>query len=112
MKTILTLALALATTACGQLSPRDSSVAGVGDTTRTSTSATVTVNAPAAPEVTPNHVVEQASGTWSYEAITCDFGTRLCDDGSVVGFDSVGPIVVSPTGDRSLTTWAEWTQAE
>ena len=112
MKTTIALALALATTACGQLSPRDSSVSNTGDTVRTSTSATVVIDTPTAPEVTPSTTIEPPAGTWAYGPLTCDFGTRLCSDSSVVGFDSVGPIVMSSSGERSLTTWADWTRAE
>ncbi len=109
---VLFLGIALSVTACGQLSPRDSSVSNTGDTVRTSTSATVTISSPVAPEVTPAATLEQASGTWAYGSVSCDFGSRMCSDGSVVGFDSVGPIVVAPAGEKSLTTWAEWTRVE
>jgi hypothetical protein len=114
MKTTLALALALMTTACGQLT--DADLASLGISKAKSQPHTrpvdVVVNAPAVPEPTASTTREPPAGTWAYGTLTCDFGTRLCSDGSVVGFDSVGPIVVSPAGEKSLTTWAEWTQAE
>jgi hypothetical protein len=111
MKTLLALALALATTACGQLSQLDSSLLSSHSKAKSQTVAVdVLINAPIAPEPTPSTTREPPAGTWAYSSLTCDFDTRLCDEGSVVGFDSVGPIVMSSSGERTLTSWADWTQ--
>ncbi len=112
---VLMLAIALSFLGgCGQLTAADLASLGISNAKAQPQTrpVDVVINAPVAPEVTPSATREPPAGTWAYGPLTCDFGTRLCDDGSVVGFDSVGPIVVASSGEKSLTSWAEWTQVQ
>ncbi len=111
---VITVVMAIALSflgGCGQLTAADLASLDISKKSQTRPVDGV-INAPAVPEPTASTTREPHAGTWAYGPLTCDFGTRLCDDGSVVGFDSVGPIVVAPAGEKSLTSWAEWTQVQ
>ena len=113
MKTVIALALSLVSTACGQMSAVDLASIGVGNAKAKESKTKpvdVVINAPAIPEATPSTTVEPPSGKWRYGALTCDFDRRTCDDGSVLRFDSEGPLLCSASGEITTTGWVDWTQ--
>ena len=110
MKTVIALALALVSTACGQLNAADLASFGNAKPTAKTVAVDVVIDTPAMPDPTARPSISIPSGTWRYGSLTCDFDTRSCDDGSVLRFDTDGPIVCSLAGEITATGWAEWAQ--
>ena len=110
MKNLLALALALVSTACGQLNAADLASFGNAKGKPNTVAVDVQINTPALAEPTARPSISIPSGSWRYGATTCDFDRRTCDDGSVLRFDADGPIVCSLAGEITATGWAEWRQ--
>ena len=112
MKNLLALAFALVSTACGQLNAADLASFGnaKGKPTAKTVAVDVVIDTPVLAEPTARPSISIPSGSYRYGATTCDFDRRICDDGSVLRFDTDGPIVCSPAGEITATGWAEWRQ--
>jgi hypothetical protein len=114
MKTAIALVLALVSTACGQLTAADLASFGntnaKGNAKAKTVAVDVVIDTPVLAEPTARPSISIPSGSYRYGATTCDFDRRTCDDGSVLRFDTDGPIVCSPAGEITATGWAEWAQ--
>lgn len=112
MKNLLALALALVSTACGQLNAADLASFGnaKGNANAKTVAVDVQINTPTLAEPTAQPNVSIPSGSHAYGSLTCDFDRRTCTDGSVLRFDADGPIVCSASGEITTTGWAEWAQ--